>query len=61
MQDLQTTTKAYLDFAGLGELKARAKVDQAEAAQEVGRQFESMFVQMIFKSMLVIRYSLNSH
>ncbi|MDE0747669.1 MAG: rod-binding protein [Porticoccaceae bacterium] len=51
MQDIQTSAKAYLDFAGLGELKARAKVDQNDAAQEVGRQFEAMFVQMIFKSM----------
>ncbi|MGB2155313.1 MAG: rod-binding protein, partial [Porticoccaceae bacterium] len=33
------------------DLKARAKENQEEAAQEVGRQFEAMFVQMVFKSM----------
>jgi|TARA_B110001452_G_scaffold263399_1_gene264783 flagellar protein FlgJ len=50
MQDISTTAKSYLDFAGLGQLKAKASADQAGAAQEVGRQFEAMFVQMIFKS-----------
>jgi Rod binding domain-containing protein len=50
MQDISTTAKSYLDFAGLGQLKAKANKDQASAAQEVGRQFEAMFVQMIFKS-----------
>ncbi len=50
MQDIATTAKSYLDFAGLGQLKAKASKDQASAAQEVGRQFEAMFVQMIFKS-----------
>tara|TARA_B110000977_G_C10682647_1_gene340210 strand:+ start:92 stop:529 length:438 start_codon:yes stop_codon:yes gene_type:complete len=50
MQDISSTAKSYLDFSGLGELKAKASKDQAGAAQEVGRQFEAMFVQMIFKS-----------
>ena len=50
MQDISTTAKSHLDFAGLGQLKAKASADQAGAAQEVGRQFEAMFVQMIFKS-----------
>lgn len=50
MQDIATTAKSYLDFSGLGELKAKASKDQSGAAQEVGRQFEAMFVQMIFKS-----------
>tara|TARA_B110000305_G_scaffold52396_1_gene57367 strand:- start:5447 stop:5890 length:444 start_codon:yes stop_codon:yes gene_type:complete len=50
MQDISTTAKSYLDFAGLGQLKAKASKDQASAAQEVGNQFEAMFVQMIFKS-----------
>jgi flagellar protein FlgJ len=31
-------------------LKVRAKKDQVGSAQEVGRQFEAMFVNMIFKS-----------
>ena len=51
MQDIQMSAKTHLDFAGLGELKARARLDQKDAAQEVGRQFEAMFIQMIFKSM----------
>lgn len=51
MQDIANASKSYLDFAGLGELKARAKTDQTNAAREVGQQFEAMFVQMIFKSM----------
>ena len=50
MQDIALTAKSHLDFSGLGELKAKAKQDQEGAAQEVGRQFEAMFVQMIFKS-----------
>ncbi len=51
MQDITLSAKSYLDFAGLGNLKARAKRDDADAAQEVGQQFEAMFIQMIFKSM----------
>lgn len=50
MQDISTTTKSHLDFAGLNDLKVRAKQDQAGSAQEVGRQFEAMFVNMVFKS-----------
>jgi len=44
------SAKSYLDFAGLGELRIRAKNNDESAAQEVGRQFEAMFVQMVFKS-----------
>jgi Rod binding domain-containing protein len=51
MSDISLSAKSYLDFAGLGNLKARAKRDDASAAQEVGQQFEAMFIQMIFKSM----------
>jgi len=51
MENISLSAKSYLDFAGLGDLKARAKDNQEEAAQEVGRQFEAMFVQMVFKSM----------
>ena len=50
MSDLNLSAKSYLDFAGLGELRSRAKNNQQQAAQEVGRQFEAMFVQMVFKS-----------
>ena len=41
---------SYLDFAGLSNLRAKAKDDQESAAKEVGRQFEAMFVQMMMKS-----------
>ena len=51
MENISLSAKSYLDFAGLGDLKARAKDNQEEAAQEAGRQFEAMFVQMVFKSM----------
>ena len=51
MQDIALTAKSHLDFSGLGELKAKAQQNQQGAAEEVGRQFEAMFVQMIFKSM----------
>lgn len=51
MQNIDPATKSYLDFSGLGNLKARARNDDATAAQEVGQQFEAMFLQMIFKSM----------
>ena len=51
MSDISLSAKSHLDFAGLGNLKARAKRDDAGAAQEVGQQFEAMFLQMMFKSM----------
>ena len=51
MQNIDLAAKSYLDFSGLGNLKARARNDDAAAAQEVGQQFEAMFLQMIFKSM----------
>lgn len=50
MTELNLSAKSYLDFAGLGELRTRAKNHDEHAAQEVGRQFEAMFVQMVFKS-----------
>ncbi|ETN93612.1 Peptidoglycan hydrolase FlgJ [Gammaproteobacteria bacterium MOLA455] len=51
MADISLSAKSHLDFAGLGNLKARAKRDDAGAAEEVGQQFEAMFIQMMFKSM----------
>ncbi|MDG1495087.1 MAG: rod-binding protein [Porticoccaceae bacterium] len=51
MSDINLSAKSHLDFAGLGNLKARAKREDAGAAQEVGQQFEAMFIQMMFKSM----------
>ena len=49
MSDLNLIN-SYLDFAGLSNLRAKAKDDQESAAKEVGRQFEAMFVQMMMKS-----------
>jgi flagellar protein FlgJ len=51
MSEISLSAKSHLDFAGLGNLKARAKRQDAGAAQEVGQQFEAMFIQMMFKSM----------
>ena len=51
MSEISLSAKSHLDFAGLGNLKARAKREDAGAAQEVGQQFEAMFIQMMFKSM----------
>ncbi len=48
---MNLSAKSYLDFAGLGELRTRARNNEESAAREVGRQFEAMFVQMVFKSM----------
>ena len=52
--------KSYLDFAGLSNLRAKAKDDQTSAAKEVGRQFEAMFVQMMMKSIRQANESIKS-
>ena len=52
--------KSYLDFAGLSNLRAKAKDDQTSAAKEVGRQFEAMFVQMMMKSVRQANESIKS-
>ena len=52
--------KSYLDFAGLSNLRAKAKGDQTSAAKEVGRQFEAMFVQMMMKSIRQANESIKS-
>lgn len=42
----------YTDFTGLHELKARASKDQSgESLEAAAKQFESMFVQLMMKSM----------
>ena len=43
--------QVYTDFNGLGALRAQAREDQGSALDEVSRQFESLFVQMMLKSM----------
>jgi flagellar protein FlgJ len=42
----------YTDFAGLHELKARASQEQShESLEAAAKQFESMFIQLMMKSM----------
>lgn len=45
------STRSYLDFQGLGELKGRAARDGKSALRETAQQFEAMFLQMMIKSM----------
>ena len=45
------STRSYLDFQGLGELKGRAARDGQAALRETAQQFEAMFLQMMIKSM----------
>ncbi len=44
-------SQVYTDFSGLAALKARAREDQDAALDQVSRQFESLFLQMMLKSM----------
>ena len=46
-----TTAKSYLDFSGLGELRAKAQQNQDKALKETSQQFEGLFIQMMMKSM----------
>ena len=46
-----TTAKSYLDFSGLGELRAKAQQNQDKALKETAQQFEGLFIQMMMKSM----------
>ena len=45
------SAQVYTDFSGLAALRARAREDQDAALDEVSRQFESLFLQMMLKSM----------
>ena len=47
----RTAADVYLDFQGLGDLKARARQDQDATLAEVSRQFESLLMHMMLKSM----------
>lgn len=44
-------TSLYTDFQGTAELKARAHADAKGSLDQVARQFESLFTQMMLKSM----------
>lgn len=43
--------QVYTDFSGLHAMRAQAREDQDAALETVSRQFESLFVQMMLKSM----------
>ena len=45
------TSKSYMDFSGLGELRGQAQQNQDKALKETAQQFEGMFIQMMMKSM----------
>ena len=45
------TADVYTDFNGLSQLKKEAKKQTPEAIKEVARQFESVFIGMVLKSM----------
>ena len=45
------SAQVYTDFSGLAALRARAREDKDAALDEVSRQFESLFLQMMLKSM----------
>ncbi len=51
MLDSIPSSSVYTDIQGLSELKLKAREDSPEALQEVARQFEAMFLQMMLKSM----------
>lgn len=45
------STRSYLDFEGLGNLRGQARKDEKGALRETAQQFEGMFLQMMLKSM----------
>ena len=45
------STRSYLDFEGLSQLKGQARQDAKSATRETAQQFEAMFIQMMMKSM----------
>ena len=46
-----STSKSYMDFSGLGELRGKAQQNQDKALKESAAQFEGLFIQMMMKSM----------
>ena len=51
MQAQPTSAGIYSQFSGLAEMKHLAKQDPEQALQQVARQFEGVFLQMMLKSM----------
>ncbi|HXK56008.1 MAG TPA: rod-binding protein, partial [Gammaproteobacteria bacterium] len=48
---MNTASPLYADFSGLAELKARSVSDRAGSTAEVARQFESLLIGQMMKSM----------
>ena len=48
---MQSAQAIYTDFSAFGELKKAAREKSPEAIKQVAQQFESLFVQMMLKSM----------
>ena len=52
MQDYSLQqARVYTDFSGLNALKTQARTDKRAALEEVARQFESLFLSEMLKSM----------
>jgi len=51
MLDAATASRAYTDFSQFAEMRARAKENPDASLEEVARQFESIFISMMMKSM----------
>jgi len=45
------SSKSYLDFQALGELKRQARANDPAATRETARQFETLFAKMMLQSM----------
>jgi flagellar protein FlgJ len=45
------SASVYHDFQGIADLKRQARQDQAGSLEQVARQFESLFIQMMVKQM----------
>ena len=45
------STSVYHDFQGIAALKRQARLDQAGSLEQVARQFESLYIQMMVKQM----------
>ena len=51
MQSAALNSPTYTDFGGLNTLRAQARVDPQASLQQVAKQFEGIFIQMMLKSM----------
>ena len=48
---MQSNTNVYTDFQGFTEMRRQAREQTPESVKQVAKQFESLFVQMMLKSM----------